>query len=382
MRPSIPLFALMLLLVSGGSAMAKGRAETPGFVDDIDARCQLWAPSMLGPHDYAVRYTGACKNGRAEGKGKAEWLYRFAEMKVKSAWEGEFRNGVFLAGQTIKGSVEPVRGDRYVVDMGMLSSANVFFISRSAQDGPMELCRVDQIAIVPAPGFALADDEQAKRIMSEGAKTYREACPDGQRDVRLGIFAEPVKARANGMLPNAVASARLDAGNGNLTGYSNEASAKARQEKQQAEYAARQEEMRRLFNEFNLKNGISAWVTADQLDENPFRWEGQTVGLVVRLDRMLARDTALVRSGLRDWGRHLQLSGIAPDFPESRRSVLLAATVGKRQPLVDASDNNSATYTTLRQVDHRLCERDACAEWFIWARGDRELVWGQPYNAR
>jgi hypothetical protein len=63
---------------------------------------------MLGQYDYALRYRGDCKNGRADGKGKAEWLYRFAEMKVKASWEGDFRNGVFLDGQKIKGKVEPV----------------------------------------------------------------------------------------------------------------------------------------------------------------------------------------------------------------------------------------------------------------------------------
>jgi hypothetical protein len=97
---------------------------------------------------------------------------------------------------------------------------------------------------------------------------------------------------------------------------------------------------------------------------------------------MVSRDTALVRSGLRDWGRSLQLTGITPDFPESRRSVLLAATVGKRQALADSSESNNVTYTTLHRLDHRVCEREACSDWFIWARGERELVWGEPYNAR
>src|ERR1035437_9233175 len=154
------LFLLALFLATTNSAIARSNAETTGFVDDVDGRCQLSAPSMLGPPDYPLRYTGTYKNRRAEGKGKAEWLYRYAEMKVKSAWEGEFRNGVFLGNQKIKGAVEPVQGDRYLVEMSAVNGADVVFISRSPQDGPMQLCTVEQVALVLSARVAAADDEQ------------------------------------------------------------------------------------------------------------------------------------------------------------------------------------------------------------------------------
>jgi Fe2+ transport system protein FeoA len=379
MRASLPLL-LAITLLPATAAWAKGSADTTGYTDDVDGRCQAWAPSMLGQRDYALRYHGGCKNGRADGKGKAEWLYRYAEMKVKAAWEGEFRNGVFLDGQKIKGGVEPVQGDRYVVDMGTVNGADVQFISRSPQDGPMELCKVDQVALVLGAKINAADDDAVKRVMADGAALYRKACPNG-KNLRVGVFTEPVKPRSNGMLPNPMANARVDDETGNLSGYSNEAAAKAQQEKQRAEFAQKQEETRKLFNEFSRKHNLAAWVTAQQLEENPFRWEGKNVGVVVRLDRMLTKDAALIRSGLRDWGPSLQLTGITPDFPESRRSVLLAAKVGKRERLADSNDNGSATFTTLRAIDSRVCERDACGDWFIWARGNRDMVWGEPFSA-
>jgi hypothetical protein len=379
MRASLPLL-LAITLLPATAAWAKGSADTTGYTDDVDGRCQAWAPSMLGQRDYALRYHGGCKNGRADGKGKAEWLYRYAEMKVKATWEGEFRNGVFLDGQKIKGGVEPVQGDRYVVDMGTVNGADVQFISRSPQDGPMELCKVDQVALVLGAKINAADDDAVKRVMADGAALYRKACPNG-KNLRVGVFTEPVKPRSNGMLPNPMANARVDDETGNLSGYSNEAAAKAQQEKQRAEFAQKQEETRKLFNEFSRKHNLAAWVTAQQLEENPFRWEGKNVGVVVRLDRMLTKDAALIRSGLRDWGPSLQLTGITPDFPESRRSVLLAAKVGKRERLADSNDNGSATFTTLRAIDSRVCERDACGDWFIWARGNRDMVWGEPFSA-
>lgn len=381
MRLISPLLTVAAL-VAAVPAVAKGHGDETGYVQDIDQRCQAWAPSMLGQSDYALRYTGGCKNGRAEGKGKAEWLYRYAEMKVKAAWEGEFRNGVFLDGQKIKGSVEPVRGDKYIVGMGSVPGAEVFFISRSPQDGPMALCHLDQVALVAGPKADISDDTAVQAMMEAGIKAYQAACPGGSRYPNVGVFSEAIKLRPNGMLPNATAVARYDTDSGKLGSYSNSAAEKARQARQQAEYAKQQEEARKQFQAFSRKNGIAAWVTARQLDENPFRWEGKTVGLVVRIDRMLTRDTALVQNGFGDWWPGLQLTGVTPDFPDSRRSVLLAATVGKRERLADARNNDGATLVTLSHVDSRACERSGCGEWFIWARGNDELVWGEPYSAR
>lgn len=376
------LLALAATALLPAAAVAKGSSDATGYVDDLDQRCQLWAPSMLGQRDYAVRYTGSCRNGRAEGKGKAEWLYRYAEMKVKATWDGEFRNGVFLDGQKIKGSVEPYSGDRYVVAMGKVSGADLFHVARSPQDGPMDLCSVEQIALVLGSKVDAADDEAVQRVMEAGVKAFQDNCTKTSRPPNLGVFTEAIKARPNGMLPNPIASARWDSDGSKLTSYSNEAASKARQARQQAEYAQKQDEARKQFDAFSTQHRVAAWVTPQQLEENPFRWEGKTVGLVIRLERMLSRDAAFIRTAFRDWGAPLQLTGITPEFPESRRSVLLAAQVGKREKAADAGDNSSATFVTLRHVGNRPCERDGCNDWLMWTRGNNDLVWGEPYTAR
>lgn len=60
------------------------------------------------------------------------------------------------------------------------------------------------------------------------------------------------------------------------------------------------------------------------------------------------------------WGA-LVLNDTSPDFPESKHSVLLAAVVGKREPLPGKSER-SPDYTTLRHVASRTCEKSHCAE--------------------
>ncbi|MDR1995217.1 MAG: hypothetical protein LBQ25_06450 [Azonexus sp.] len=378
----LPLLLLALLLPAA-PALAKGAGNESGYTEDLDRRCQVWAPSMLTPYDHALRYSGGCRDGKAEGQGKAEWLYRYADMKVKAAWEGEFRNGVFLDGQKIKGTVEPLPGDRYVIAMGQSGGTNLHFISRSRQDGPPVLCQVELVALQPNGKVDLSDDDAARQLLEAGARTYLAACPKITRSPDIGIFDQALQPRANGMLPNPVVRARYDSESGKLNGYSNEPARQAQQARQQAEHAEKQAAARQRFMDLSRQYGVATWITPRQLDENPFRWEGRTVGLIVRLERMLTRDTALVRGTQRDyWWAPLQLTGVNPDFPDSKRSVLLVARVGKRERSADGRDEE-ANYLTVQHVAHRLCERDGCADWLLWWRGDNdELVWGEPFTAR
>lgn len=377
----LPLPLLLLtLLFSIAPVLAKGADNESGYTKDIDQRCQVWAPSMLTPYDYALRYSGGCRDGKAEGKGKAEWLYRYADMKVKTAWEGEFRNGVFLDGQKIKGVIEPVPGDRYVIAMGQSSNADLHFISRSRQDGPPILCQVELVALQPDNKVDLSSDDVARRLLEAGAHAYLTACPRETRSPDIGIFNEALRPRANGMLPNPVVRARYDIESGKLNNYSNQPASKAQQARQQAEYAEKQVAARKQLMGLSRQYGVATWITPQQLDENPFRWEGQTVGLVVRLERMLTRDTALVRSALHGRDAQLQLTGVTPDFPDSKRSVLLVARVGKREQPADGQDKTS--YLTVRHVAHRPCGRDGCGDWLGWGSSNDELVWGEPFTAR
>ncbi|GHU01339.1 hypothetical protein FACS1894154_11260 [Betaproteobacteria bacterium] len=159
--------------------------------------------------------------------------------------------------------------------------------------------------------------------------------------------------------------------------YVNSVANDLRQEKARTDHRQQQEESRQRFLEFTRKNAIHAWVTLRQLDENPFRWENKTVGLVVRLDTMLTRDSALIYSGMRNEGGYAYLSGITPEFPGSENSVLLAVQVGVREKPAD----ERTAYVNLRHIDSRLCERAACADWFMWGR-TQDVNWGQPFQPR
>ena len=141
------------------------------------------------------------------------------------------------------------------------------------------------------------------------------------------------------------------------------------------------EASRRQFDAFTVKNGITAWVTTQQLDENPFKFEGKVVGVVVVLDRMATRDTAVVGSGLdSDGGGDVQLHGVTPDFPGKEHTVLMAVKVGKREPAADTPANSGLQYTGVTRVDSFLCQKEGCYDLLGWMRGPNRIVWGEAYQ--
>jgi hypothetical protein len=371
------LFAFVALGFVSPLTFADSR-DQDGYVLPDSGGCTVWAPSTLkhGSDEYALRYNGGCQNGRAEGRGKAEWLYRSSPGKIKSSWVGEFRNGVFLNAQAIK-EVEPLPGDKYIVPMGAVGNSNLLFISRSEQDGPIELCRVESLRLEAASGTRLNDDNAMKKLVRAALAHYRQACPKGTRDFKIGIHAAAFKPLPNNILPNPQIEASVSPVTGEISYYVNSVANNLRQEKAREDHRQQQEESSKRFLEFTRKNAIYAWATLKQLDENPFRWEGKTVGVVVRLEKMLTRESALIHSAMRNEGGYAYLSGITPDFPGSENSVLLAVQVGTREKPTDEHD----AYVSLRHIDSRLCERAACDDWFMWGR-TQDVNWGQPFQPR
>ena len=74
----------------------------------------------------------------------------------------------------------------------------------------------------------------------------------------------------------------------------------------------------------------------------------------------------------------MQLHGITPDFPDHTHTVLLAARVGKREPIAGGSSRIAVTPIT--RIDGATCTKDSCYDWLDWTRGDDRIHWGDPYT--
>ena len=100
-------------------------------------------------------------------------------------------------------------------------------------------------------------------------------------------------------------------------------------------------------------------------------------GIVVQLDRMLSRTTALVRQ-TQGWGASLLLKGVTPEFPGDNAPLLLAAQVGKRETVA----GRNGEVTALQLIEIQRCKEQECGDWLAWSWHSRDLTWGEPYSAK
>ena len=111
LRPRV-LFTLSLTALSTVAAAQSSTGYTPANA----AGCQVWRPAQLRAPDFIPQYAGACSQGKANGKGKLEWLNKFASMRVSTSWDGYFQDGVYVGASPVHATIEPeVRSNDYIV---------------------------------------------------------------------------------------------------------------------------------------------------------------------------------------------------------------------------------------------------------------------------
>jgi hypothetical protein len=371
---TVKLALILTVLLVGHSAHSESLGST--YVVANEAGCKVWAPSSLSTSDYVPRYSGACKNGRAEGKGRLEWLLRYAELKPKAVWEGYFENGVFTGDKPGIGHIDPMPGDQYLVRLGSLAGGGqLTLIDTSPQTGPMVLCPARSLAISLDPATA-TDDDAVKRVMQTAAERYRMVCSAALGNPLLEAFDVALEINEQGRIPQSIARARMQWPGTEISAYNNSASDALRAKQRQSAAQDRLEKSHEQFDAFSRQNGISTWVTAQQLDANPFKYEGKVVGIVVSMNRMLTRDRALVDNGTREAGGTVQIEGVTPEFPDRDHAVLIAARVGKRTAVPEAGGEQ---YTTIQKVALLPCSASDCSDLLGWQRSTNRIKWGDPY---
>lgn len=359
---------------------AQTGGNTTGYTSANTAGCQVWVPLQLHAPDYVPRYTGACKDGKANGKGSLQWLYAYAEMKPKTTWQGFFQDGVYVGDNALSHSIEPQpRSNDYWVRMGTIGAGDVVLVAQNDNDGRLDLCAPSLVALSLNSRTSPTDDIAVKQAIKDAATRVQVACAQPKHNgTQVNVYTEAYRLGANNRRPQPVADANMNWSDGSVSGYSNRAANEAKGREMTNTRNTKAAASRARFDEFTRRNGITYWVTVAQLDKNPFKYEGKTVGLIVQLDRMLTANTAIIEGGMEDDGGSAQLHGITPDFPSDNKSVLLAARVGRREAPADNS-SGSLTYTSLNRVAQETCTRSGCYDWLEWTGRDSSIDWGQPY---
>ena len=390
--PRAPWKFLSILAIAGA---VQSPVQAGEFVTSIGpGSCAVWGPWSRGDESQPLRYQGPCVHGKAEGKGKATWLnpYRYKEGKeeVDVVWEGQYRQGVFIGETAFKGRLDAWRSNFVLSERGRIGETQAWWVHRAPSKGALNLCEIERVALVVPSGFALEDDAQVQSRMRAAHEAVVAACPSNApfQAVDVVLWRAPLTADAKGEEPKALAKGAVVVDNGQapeIRAYRNDASEAVRQRQAEAERAARRAQAREAFHRLSAQQGVHAWLTTALADKDPFKWQGKTVALNVRLERMLSPSVAWVTDADRSSYRYhgMLLKGVSSDtFGKQDTAVVVGQLEGRKKAAeLGVSGSNETLEASILNVVHaRPCEQRQCMDWFGWDV-HKEMTWGEPFTA-
>lgn len=340
--------ALFAAVLAAGVAVGAQAAEHR----DAASGCAVMAPSYLASNDYIFKYEGACKDGLAEGKGKAIWTLRYASNKHEE-WSGRFSAGVFVPEPSDGLRAQSIGRERVLFDLGPLPKLQGMS-PRLAVEATSELvrypdpCQPDALWVLQAEGPALADDAVAQQLLRSALDKLKARCgldrlraidrsTSERSHLRVRAVPQPQLVMDTYGNPQGVvveASVPLAAGQP-LEQYGNQVAAQIRQRQARDEREQLRQANAQRLQAFAKPAGAKVWASIPALVQNPFRFQDQVVLTAVGLDEVQspqrARVTGLGRNGSYQFAT-LEGEGLGRWAPGSR---VLAVRVLGRLPATD-----------------------------------------------
>jgi hypothetical protein len=374
--------AVLLILLTAPIAQAQ---QTLKPAMDSAARCGVFAlPSTTRPYPH-LKWSGACRDGLAEGKGTASFAAN-ADARPNKIWEGNFRNGFFVGQAVLKGRVLPMGDRAALVELpsNAAQEGSLFVVARlSNENEPLAICGggVGEIAVEAPHDLAPNDEPRLRRMMQRAALAYRSACPSplglrfaivaaGKRDaLAVGSFGGATDVIARGSLVEGGAAEAIHDFRNIATNESDQGRrAQANKDRRQEQRA----DSRKAWQEFTRASAVAFWVTPKQLDTNPFRYDGKIVAFPARFVRMVAPNTAILRDDR--WGE-VMVSGIPNDLLQDKSIVVIAGRSSGRKAAPSGREISSVNATAWK-----LCQRAGCADYLDWIDEEKRFTWGEDQS--
>lgn len=363
-----------------------------GWLVDPGSGCRLWVAPALEAAPHRLQWAGDCIARRADGYGRARILARDGGP-APLVLTGIFRDGVYLGETAYANDVTPLGQGDALIDLGNggVLGQRIWIHRRFVDSVRVPLCGPPEGVLVALPAhFSSRDESGVKRSLLQAAAAYGKLCPEERR---LTLMALPADHRRTAgaevtafepMLATAEVAASSP-GEWTIAAYRNDAAREderrrreeqARQPPRQSyeEYAA---ETKGRFDAFTAETNAVSWVKVEQIDANPFRWEGTVVAFRGEVRRMLTDSTALV--GGAD-GTAVVLRGVPTDLLLEPATIVAAARIRARQPLRLIDGQGNARQVALVQAElvaARPCAAKACMDFFEWIGHDFErFPWG------
>ncbi len=336
-------------------ALAAGWVSSAQAAEHRDAAsgCAVVAPSYLASSDYVFSYQGACRDGLAEGQGRATWTLRLSPQNREER-AGRFSAGVFLPEPSNGLRARALARESVLFDLGPLPKLQGM-TPRLAVEASGELtrladpCKPDTLWVLQADGPALAQDEVAKQLLRSALDKLKSRCGDDRLRERGRPGGERTYVRVRAVPPAELetdnygnpkgviteASLSLDPGK-EFQQYSNEAASQQRQRQAREERDALRQANSQRLKAFAQSAGAPVWVGVPALAQNPFRYQGQVVLTAASLDEVVAPTRARllgIGGGYQSSYALIEGEGLAKWAPGAR---VLAVRVMGRLPNTDA----------------------------------------------
>ena len=370
-------WALAPVLWAAATLPLPAAAQAPA---GVTLPCQVRASGvMLSPGNYILKYQGACRNGFAQGEGRARWHYANSPDTPPVVWQGRFDNGILLTPQAVT-AARPRDSHNMLLDLGRMEEGAGHLWVESSMDGklPADGCRPRALHVLVDERAELASEPQARHWLQAAYRHWLRACPSGHASpqqpglppaqARLQIYRGlALTPDANGNLPRSTvsASASLQGQELVLQNYSNQAAAaqqqKARVQEQAQAYEANEKRLQALARQY----GASRVVELQALDKNPFRFDGQVLLVPIRPIRVLSRDSATVRAATRDgWSYTAALAEGSDVASWDEDSRMLAVKVKGR-----SSEERTQDRVILQVLGSQACAAGDCQDYLLHGGG-------------
>jgi len=366
---------ILAAAVVAGAALMGGVAQAAEHRDPTSG-CVVQAPSYLASNDFIFSYEGACRNGVAEGQGKAIWTLRYASQK-RHEWAGRFSGGVFLPEPSQGLSARVLKGESLLFDLGALPklkglSPRLAVEASGDMTEAADPCKPDTLWVLQAGGDALESDDVAQPLLRSALDKLKQRCgadrlqalhnSASQRShLRVRVVPQPeltLDSYGNPQGTIVEASVPLQPQLA-LEQYSNQAASKRREAQARAERQQAQQANAQRLQSFAKPAGAQVWVSIVALAQNPFRFQDQVVLTAVSLDEVQSPQRARV-SGLGRMGVYqfatLEGEGLGRWAPGSR---VLAVRVLGRLP---ATDELHPSGLRLQLVAELACTERDCSD--------------------
>ncbi|MCL2716760.1 MAG: caspase family protein [Alphaproteobacteria bacterium] len=345
--------------------------------------CRVVAPAYLESNDYVFQYQGGCRDGLAEGTGKAMWTLRHAsESSVKVTWEGRFHAGIYLPDPPgiVSARKNGARNSWGVIfDLGALPAqpgvpaATLKVAASSDLTNYPDPCIAASVYVTNVPMAVLVSDGATQAVMAAAVDKLKTRCGDqlailsrsNRRDphdrtnlsVQVVTTAELEDDRWGNPGP-VVAEAMMPlAPTGLVQRYSNRAGDRKRQEEQQTKDREERQFNAQRLRAFFQAQQATGWAELVDIGQNPFRYANGVVVTAIELDQVISRNRALVR-GIEQRGGTAVLDG--SEVAQWRKGGHLVAlrVIGRMK---EGGDYGGVVRVQL--VGSESCTEYDCSDW-------------------